>query len=272
MAQNCEMCGVAFDAKGTKRFCSSVCANRFNGQARMIRCTCKFCDQDFAPKVRTRITYCSRECAFADKRRQSEQKKVERQQLLGERQQGRCICCGVSLDHSRDGYCSDDCRRARAREKAQVYAASKKPIIVRQCKECGAEFAPEYGNARRTFCSQGCCDRQGSRISKATRRAHKITNGPYDIIDPKAVCRRDGWRCYLCGKGTPRELWGSVDHDDAPTMDHVVPLARGGTHSWDNVRCCCRRCNYTKSDNLIPQSIAAYHPIQMGLFDAGTTA
>lgn len=32
-------------------------------------------------------------------------------------------------------------------------------------------------------------------------------------------------------------LWNSKE------LDHVVPIAIGGTHSLDNVRIICRRCN-----------------------------
>jgi 5-methylcytosine-specific restriction endonuclease McrA len=52
---------------------------------------------------------------------------------------------------------------------------------------------------------------------------------------------RDNWRCTYCGRdGGARDL----------TLDHVKPLSRGGTHSWDNVVTACRRCNQRKGDRL----------------------
>lgn len=48
-------------------------------------------------------------------------------------------------------------------------------------------------------------------------------------------------RCHYCGRSTPpREL----------TMDHVVPIVRGGTSERGNVVPCCKQCNSRKRDLL----------------------
>jgi 5-methylcytosine-specific restriction endonuclease McrA len=52
---------------------------------------------------------------------------------------------------------------------------------------------------------------------------------------------RDGHRCQYCGA-------------QAENIDHVVPRSRGGTHSWDNVVACCRRCNSRKEDRLLDEA------------------
>ena len=38
--------------------------------------------------------------------------------------------------------------------------------------------------------------------------------------------------------------------DNYPSRDHVVPLAKGGTHTWDNVKLAHFRCNTLKRDNM----------------------
>lgn len=49
-------------------------------------------------------------------------------------------------------------------------------------------------------------------------------------------------RCHYCGRPTPKaEL----------TMDHVVPLTRGGRSSKGNLVACCKECNNRKK-NLLP--------------------
>lgn len=49
--------------------------------------------------------------------------------------------------------------------------------------------------------------------------------------------RRGHGRCYYCGKAVPpREL----------TMDHVVPIIRGGKSTKSNVVPCCKPCNERK--------------------------
>lgn len=64
-------------------------------------------------------------------------------------------------------------------------------------------------------------------------------------IDPIAVFNDANWRCGVCGGHTPKTLRGSYD-PRAPELDHIVPLAAGGSHTLDNVQCCCRACNGSK--------------------------
>jgi 5-methylcytosine-specific restriction protein A len=53
--------------------------------------------------------------------------------------------------------------------------------------------------------------------------------------------RRGEGRCHYCGAEVPpKEL----------TMDHVVPIARGGRTDRGNVVPCCKECNNTKRDLL----------------------
>jgi 5-methylcytosine-specific restriction endonuclease McrA len=60
-------------------------------------------------------------------------------------------------------------------------------------------------------------------------------------VTRRAVFIRDGHRCQYCGA-------------QAENIDHVVPRSRGGTHSWENVVACCRRCNTRKEDRLLEES------------------
>ena len=66
------------------------------------------------------------------------------------------------------------------------------------------------------------------------------------------VIKRDKYICQICGKKcNPNDLrWGTLG-PDFPTLDHVVPLAKGGSHTWDNVQCACGMCNSYKRDLLI---------------------
>ncbi len=52
-----------------------------------------------------------------------------------------------------------------------------------------------------------------------------------------AVFARDAHRCQYC--------LGSAE-----SLDHVIPKARGGAHTWENVVACCRRCNIRKGSRL----------------------
>ena len=48
---------------------------------------------------------------------------------------------------------------------------------------------------------------------------------------------RDGGRCQYCGKKFPTpEL----------SLDHVIPRTQGGKTTWENIVCCCLKCNVQK--------------------------
>jgi 5-methylcytosine-specific restriction endonuclease McrA len=59
------------------------------------------------------------------------------------------------------------------------------------------------------------------------------------ILSRKNILRRDGHCCQYCGRG-----------DLALTIDHILPVSRGGEDSWENLVCACVRCNNRKGDRL----------------------
>lgn len=67
-----------------------------------------------------------------------------------------------------------------------------------------------------------------------------------DKIRPGEVFVRDGWRCWICQKHVDRTK--KAPHPNSPTVDHVVPIYKGGTHSWGNVRCAHFGCNSYRGD------------------------
>lgn len=38
---------------------------------------------------------------------------------------------------------------------------------------------------------------------------------------------------------------------DYPSIDHVIPISKGGTHTWDNVRLAHHHCNSIKKDSIV---------------------
>lgn len=75
------------------------------------------------------------------------------------------------------------------------------------------------------------------------RRRARVQNAPIvEKIDRNALIERDKWTCYLCGViCTPKNV----------TLDHVVPLYRGGSHTADNLRVACLSCNCSKGGKLL---------------------
>lgn len=77
-------------------------------------------------------------------------------------------------------------------------------------------------------------------IQIGRRRAVKMAAFVEDV-DPAAVYLRDRGQCGICRT--------FVEKKDA-SIDHIIPLARGGKHSYGNVQIAHRRCNSAKGARI----------------------
>jgi 5-methylcytosine-specific restriction endonuclease McrA len=80
--------------------------------------------------------------------------------------------------------------------------------------------------------------RERNRMARRARAA----NSPVIIPFTKSeIIKRDGLNCYLCGKFLTFK---------SATIDHVIPLSRGGFHCASNAKIACRRCNNEKYNKI----------------------
>lgn len=59
--------------------------------------------------------------------------------------------------------------------------------------------------------------------------------------------------CGICGKVVDKSL--KYPHPMSPTVDHIIPCARGGSDDLDNLQLAHRACNRNKSDKLPDDNI-----------------
>jgi len=115
----------------------------------------------------------------------------------------------------------------------------------KQCIECGNIFISRHG--RQKLCSAECKNKHNNRIKEINRRHKLKENGKIDYsITLSKLIKRDKGICYICGGKV--DLNVDINHDDYPSIDHVIPVSKGGTHTWDNVRLVHRKCNIIKSN------------------------
>lgn len=78
------------------------------------------------------------------------------------------------------------------------------------------------------------------------RRAQYIKGG--DLIDKYDVYVFYDWKCIICDDYIDPDLrWPDPL---SATLEHVIPLSRGGTHTWDNVAPAHLLCNEDKKDEV----------------------
>lgn len=181
----------------------------------------------------------------------------------------RCTRCGKEKKMKR-GSISDlgECSCVKAERKAEketekilaFWDKLQKPrplfkdFVVASCRNCGKPFVKE-GQSR--FCSDECrrSSSKAQRYRHDDRRLRRKNASECDNITLDALINRDGLNCWICGE--PCDLEDSFWIDKTfyagnryPSVDHVIPLAKGGTHTWDNVRVAHRICNSIKGDSV----------------------
>lgn len=123
----------------------------------------------------------------------------------------KCLYCGVEFRYPREfgrvKYCSGKCR------------------VLHRPPEDVTEFK---GASGRSYYSKG--------------RKRRMARG--DSIDSYVVFTYYQWMCHLC----ETEIDPSLVSPDlgCATLDHVLPLSQGGTHTWDNVLPAHLSCNLSK--------------------------
>lgn len=80
-----------------------------------------------------------------------------------------------------------------------------------------------------------------ARKRDATRRA-RVLDAFVEHVDPILVYERSGGYCGICGKEVSMENFH---------VDHIIPLACGGTHEYANTQAAHPRCNKIKGKRLV---------------------
>jgi 5-methylcytosine-specific restriction endonuclease McrA len=90
---------------------------------------------------------------------------------------------------------------------------------------------------------------KGVRSGYAQRRREAQRAGDKDLTT-YSIWKAENGRCRLCSKQTidpttPRKL-KPAKRDAWASLDHILPLSAGGTHTWSNAQLLCYPCNSGK--------------------------
>ena len=84
------------------------------------------------------------------------------------------------------------------------------------------------------------------RANRKKQRARRDGATRVEVVDRTVVWDRDQGICHLCSQPADPADWH---------MDHRVPLARGGEHSYANVAVSHPFCNLSKGANLVVANV-----------------
>lgn len=155
-----------------------------------------------------------------------------------------CPTCGAEFSPNntvRQIFCSKNCGRKAHQDSSshtcEIEGCDKPHRAKGMCamhwrraaRADGREGNPEWDDRRRA--------------NYHRRRALKAGAGAVDF-SPADVFERDGWVCGICCELVdPDTAWPDPR---SASLDHIVPLSKGGTHSPDNAQCAHLVCTVSK--------------------------
>lgn len=174
-----------------------------------------------------------------------------------------CSICNKKFlpKYSNKTICSDKCREGAYKIRIKNQSLKNETNFkseIKICKNCGEEFETEYKGLRE-FCSERCRKRKYKEQDKIrTRRMQENGEVDKDITLDKVFKKYDG-ECQICKRKCNyndfgENINGHVIYGNAyPSIDHIVPISKGGTHTWGNIQLACRLCNSYKCDSYVEE-------------------
>jgi 5-methylcytosine-specific restriction endonuclease McrA len=114
-----------------------------------------------------------------------------------------------------------------------------------ECVSCGGPMVA-VGGAK--YCPGSCRIKAAADARSEARHKRRARERDAYVapVSRHAVFKRDAYTCQLCG--VPLDMEAKAPHPLSPSIDHVIPLAKGGAHEPGNVQAAHFLCNSTKGD------------------------
>lgn len=190
---------------------------------------------------RNQVKYCSKKCI---------NRITYKRKKLNSSYTKECNKCG-DLFKTTDNYakyCSDNCYK----ETISLYRSD--------CEVCGSRFKGRKGRANK-FCSRECYHNS---LGSGGFVPHKTINSTTDYnsmkrakrygvqvegVNTLEVFERDGWTCGICNERVDKDI--PYPCGKSASLDHIIPMSKGGGHTYDNTQLAHLKCNLKKNDNVI---------------------
>lgn len=183
-----------------------------------------------------------------------------------------CATCDIAyLGDSRSRHCSPDCKAEAARRRAAAWYAERRedPDLRSRVREGSRRHyekvkADPDSWAGRLATTAAWRDANPEKVreseraywranrdrkrEKDHRRRARLLGAFVEDVNIDVLWERDAGICGICSESVDREL--SWPGRMVATIDHVIPLARGGEHSYANAQLAHMGCNARKGDRV----------------------
>jgi 5-methylcytosine-specific restriction endonuclease McrA len=149
----------------------------------------------------------------------------------------KCIHCGNSTEKGKK-YCSQRCATRYLRNNA----------VKINCSVCCSLFEPLNKGIDNLECSDKCKEfrKKDRNISFSAKR--RVSHPSlYDKNLDCTILMLMFSKCGICGHDIDKSL--KFPNLDSMTIDHILPLSNGGSHTLSNVQLAHLKCNVKKHNN-----------------------
>lgn len=236
---------------------------------------CDICGKPFLPKTSIQKR-CSKECSYEAEVRQARERQRLKKGYYEKDRTRTCDICGstFTLNAWNQRRCSDDCRaeahrvyqkeyiennRHRIRETAREYREKNRDKLLEGMKQWHADNREREKEYSRKRYRENPKVREKAREYKRKNR-HKYTAAEnkrraakfkafVEDVNLVGLVKKKGFNCGVCG----RLAFPTIENRYHPLraqVDHIIPLSKGGEHSYANCQITHASCNAQKLDML----------------------
>jgi 5-methylcytosine-specific restriction endonuclease McrA len=242
--QNCRRCGIEFEASGSRGRIRVFCSPECRVKPKPI-VECRYCGKRVELDLLggTRKKYCNNSCKD---RLQTERKRPDPLQL-------ECRICGAHYETQRKRSatcgletCQSENVRRNMRKRDQLIREASPPTKVRTCGWCKGEIViPRSYTGNRLY--HPACKARARRVTDRRKNTNRRgVSGQRIGVDQ--IGDRDNWVCQLCGQPVDSSLSGRCA--EGPTVDHILPISKGGLDNLENLQLAHRECNARKGNRV----------------------
>ena len=244
----CNKCRQTHTVKGNSVLCFNKDSKRYVGcKCGDVIGICKQCGKEFTKKYGT-INLCNECKAQKEEIKRIEKEKEEEIKRIEKEKEKEIKAHELEVRKQEALKAKEEARRKHIEEyESKEYT----------CKYCGEKFYLIYGGYKSKVY---CCKEHANKMNNSNHCKHRENkmkaNGNIDkTITLAKLIKKDNNICQICGKPCDSNDYKIVNDvhiagDNYPSIDHIVPIAKGGTHTWGNVQLVHRICNSMKSDNI----------------------
>ena len=92
------------------------------------------------------------------------------------------------------------------------------------------------------------------KVQKSTIKYSPNASWTRQSVRNKLYVEQNG-KCYICGKQTTLDITDEKKWAEHATVDHIIPLGKGGSNEISNCAIACRLCNHIKGDRILTPEV-----------------